>query len=184
MGEPDNRYAVVHIDKMMKLFLTLIFGLLSWGTAAADPGLEPVLQSMSRHERPVSDLRITYEAGNPHDGRGKDKLEILGNGNLTVEHFEGNQSTVLSDMLTDETALMIVNEMLESKFWLAQRPRKPSDPRSFDETEVTIRVSTVQKDADFSLTVPQVEATLNPHLINLVKVFEILIRETSSATRS
>lgn len=164
---------------MKKLILTPVLWLLSCGVCIADPNVEPALQAVSRHERPVSDIRVTYEVGKSADWRGKDKLAISGDGRMTVEHFEGNQSTVFEDILTDETVMMIVNEMLESRFWLAQRPgRRRPEQIPFDSTDIIIHVSTIQRDLDFSMTSLETEAKLNPHLINLVKAFEVLIDET------
>lgn len=165
-----------HDDVSMKkffIFLTLLF----LAASAFADSAEGLLRSFQNRERPLEDCHIIYQIGAPNDFLGMKKVEIFGNGDITVEHRSGGEGQIYQGQLSEETLYTLINEMLESRFWQA-KPGK--DKKPYDSADIQIKLSTRQNDAEFGIKIGQVEASLSDELHTLVKFFNLLIVEVSS----
>ena len=158
------------------LFWTLACWMMLTGVGRAETSIDQVFRSLVSGQRPLEDLQIVYEIGNP-DFRGKNMLELSGNGSIKLEHSETGKIKKFTGKVTEKSILTLLNEMEKASFWTF---RSAAGSRQPDAAEITIRVTTRQGDLNFETTFLETEAMRSRQLRTMVRIFKTLLREVSA----
>lgn len=143
--------------------------------ACADSNIEAVLNSFIAGQRPMPDVMVTYEAGNQNFG-GRTSLRILGDRSIELEYTHRGQTKNFKSRISEEGMMTLLKRMLNDKFWTASPAKRPRVP---DETEIEISISTKQKDLNYTVKAPEVEALKSKELRTLVEIFRAVIKDVS-----
>ncbi len=136
---------------------------------------EKVLKEMSAGSRPLADLVVTYNSGNPNF-TGRTSLTVKGDGNAVLEWEQKGKKGTYKNVITEKGIKTILEVLLKDKIWMSKPPKKPYAP---DSTEAEITVSTKQKDLNIKAVDLETNLRQNENLRTTYRLFRVLMKEMS-----